>query len=237
MNYVPFLLLLIGYFVKRKAVPLPCNIQVPTKARTEGHKEGSLILALSQYSQLQFPGCQIKNTPRGYVSKKPINTSDTAATLTSLLQPFWSVTPGTGSKAFQSGSVMPLSAKSPSSTECLSIPSEQGQDFIMHFFFVSKTKQTRQKSLTIQLQRNLWLLCHQVHTEFPETGCMYLSQPSNPQELTMRNWNPLRNKEKTVLLLSTTQSSGRSKWWSSSTTQLGCTNYPITEILLCPPPN
>lgn len=99
---------------------------------------------------------------------------------------------------------MPLSAKSPSSTECHPIPSEQGQDSIWHLLLVKLNKQ----SLTAQLQRNFSLLSHHVHTEFPETGCTYLSQPNNPQELTTRKLNPLRNKEKTVLLPSTTEAQG-----------------------------
>lgn len=149
---------------------------MPTKAQTEVHKEDSLILALSHHSQAAKLRIHYED-----VSKRP-------ALETQLpLSPHTCNHFGSCPNTRDSGSVMPLFAKSPSSTESHPIPSEQGQDFIRHLLsFVSKTKQTKKKSLTVQLQRNFSLLSHQLHAEFPETGCTYLSQPSNPQDLSMR---------------------------------------------------
>lgn len=102
---------------------------------------------------------------------------------------------------------MPLSAKSPSSTECHPIPSEQGQDSIWHLLLVKLNKE-RKKSQSSAPKKLFTTLPPRTH-RIPRNR-MHVPIPAQQPagELTTRKLNPLRNKEKTVLLPSTTEAQG-----------------------------
>lgn len=123
------------------------------------------------------------------VFKRPLNSSETAATLTSLLQPFWSATTGTWHKGFQWFGNDTFWASSQ--------PLRAGTGFYLASF-VRKTKQSSNSSAPKKLLTPLPPSTHRT----PRNG-MHIPIPGLHRKL-----NPLRNKEKTVQLLSSTQSSG-----------------------------